>query len=93
MAVTTVDIPTTDGVADALLAVPADAGPHPGVLLYMDAFGLRPRLEEMTSRIASEGYVVLVPNVFYRSGRAPVVDLGDLSAPRTGPRSSRSWAR
>lgn len=77
----TIEIPTPDGVADALLAVPNGAGPHPGVLLYMDAFGLRPRLEEMAGRIAAEGYVVLVPNVFYRSGRAPVVDLGDLSVP------------
>lgn len=77
----TIEIPTPDGVADALLAVPNGAGPHPGVLLYMDAFGLRPRLEEMAGRIAAEGYVVLVPNAFYRSGRAPVVDLGDLSVP------------
>ena len=77
----TIDIATPDGVADALLAVPSGTGPHPGVLLYMDAFGLRPRLEEMAGRIAAEGYVVLVPNVFYRSGRAPVVDLGDLSVP------------
>lgn len=77
----TIDIPTPDGVADAILAAPADAGPHPGVLFYMDAFGLRPRLEEMAARIAGEGYVVLVPNVFYRSGRAPVVDLDDLSRP------------
>lgn len=77
----TIDIPTQDGVADALLAVPSGAGPHPGVLLYMDAFGLRPRLAEMAGRIAAAGYVVLAPNVFYRSGRAPVVDLGDLSVP------------
>lgn len=77
----TVDVATPDGVADAILAVPDDEGAHPGVLLYMDAFGLRPRLEEMARRIAAEGYVVLVPNVLYRSGRAPVVDLGDLSVP------------
>jgi carboxymethylenebutenolidase len=76
-----VDVPTPDGTADAILAVPAEGDQHPGVLVYMDAFGLRPRLEEMARRIAAEGYVVLVPNVFYRSGRAPVVDLGDLSLP------------
>jgi carboxymethylenebutenolidase len=75
---TTIDIPTADGVADSILATPLAAGPHPGVLVYMDAFGLRPRLEEMASRIAGEGYAVLVPNVFYRSGRAPVVPLGNL---------------
>jgi carboxymethylenebutenolidase len=77
----TVDIPTRDGVADAFLAEPDGKGTHPGVLLYMDAFGLRPRLEEMAGRIAEEGYVVLVPNVFYRQGRAPLLDLGDLADP------------
>jgi carboxymethylenebutenolidase len=79
--VSSVDVPTPDGIADALLAAPADGDPHPGVLLYMDAFGLRPRLEEMAGRIAEQGYVVLVPNVFYRQGRAPLIDLGDLSDP------------
>lgn len=78
---TTIDIPTADGIADAYLAVPVEDGPHPAVLVYMDAFGLRPQLQEMAARIAREGYVVLVPNVYYRSGRAPVVDLGDLSEP------------
>lgn len=78
---TVVDVPTPDGVADAILAVPDEGGLHPGVLVFMDAFGLRPRLAEMAERIATAGFVVLVPNVFYRSGRAPVVDLGDLSVP------------
>ncbi|MGN6574389.1 MAG: dienelactone hydrolase family protein [Nocardioides sp.] len=77
----TIDIPTADGTADAILAVPNGDGPWPGVLVYMDAFGPRPRLVEMAARIASEGYVVVVPNVFYRHGRAPVVDLPDLSVP------------
>lgn len=79
--ITTIDIPTADGVADCTLVTPSDAGPHPGVLLYMDAFGLRTRLQEMASQLAQAGYVVLVPNVFYRAGRAPVVELGDLTKP------------
>jgi carboxymethylenebutenolidase len=70
----TVDISTSDGTADCYLTAPEGDGHHPGVLLYMDAFGLRPRLEEMAQRIAGEGYVVLVPNVFYRAGRAPLID-------------------
>ncbi len=78
---TTVDIPTRDGVADAFLAAPQRPGTHPGVLVYMDAFGLRPRLEEMAARIAEQGYVVLVPNLFYRQGRAPLLDLSDLADP------------
>ncbi|GAA2408160.1 dienelactone hydrolase family protein [Streptomyces glaucosporus] len=74
---TSVDVPVPDGVADAHLARPDDGAPHPAVLFYMDAFGLRPRLREMADRLASAGYTVLVPNVFHRHGRAPVVDLPD----------------
>jgi carboxymethylenebutenolidase len=71
----TVDIPTQDGVADAYLTKPEEPGEYPGVLLIMDAFGLRPRIEEMADRIAARGYVVLAPNVFYRAGRAPVLEM------------------
>jgi carboxymethylenebutenolidase len=75
-----IDIPTPDGVADAYLARPQDGERHPGVLFLMDAYGLRPRIEEMADRIAARGYAVLAPNVFYRAGRAPVLpfpDMGD----------------
>src|SRR6476659_9744643 len=77
----TVEIRTADGTADAFLATPGDDGLHPAVLFYMDAFGPRPRLEEMACRIAGEGYVVLVPNVFYRRGPAPLIDTSDLMDP------------
>jgi len=45
----------------------------------MDAYGLRPRIEEMVERIAGRGYVVLAPNVFYRAGKAPVLEFPDMS--------------
>src|SRR5690349_3783273 len=76
---TMVDVPTEDGVADAYLVVPDGDGPFPGVLFYMDAFGLRPRLREMAERIAERGYAVLVPNLLYRGGRAPIADLSGLA--------------
>ncbi|SBT40946.1 dienelactone hydrolase family protein [Micromonospora auratinigra] len=79
MQTTTVDVPTTDGTADAYLVRPDGPGPFPAVLLFMDAFGLRPRLAEMATTIAERGYVVLVPNLFHRSGRAPLVDLSGLA--------------
>ncbi len=79
--ISTVDIPTADGTADAFLAAPEGNGRHPGVLLYMDAFGPRPRLEEMAAHIAAHGYVVLVPHVFYRQGRAPLIDTAALMNP------------
>jgi len=66
-----IEIPAADGTAEALVARPSSGeGPFPGVILYMDAFGLRPRIQEMAQRIADWGYVVLAPNVFYREGTA-----------------------
>jgi carboxymethylenebutenolidase len=76
-----VEISTPDGVADAYLSRPDDERPHPGVLYIMDAYGLRPTIEEMVDRIAADGYVVLAPNVFYRAGRAPVLPLPDPTDP------------
>jgi carboxymethylenebutenolidase len=73
-----IDIETKDGVADAYLARPDGEGSHPGVLLLVDAFGLRPRIEEMADRIAAQGFAVLAPNVFYRAGRAPAISLDGL---------------
>lgn len=75
-----VDIPAADGVADAYLMVP-EGGPHPGVSLFPDAFGLRDRIAEMAERIAEAGYAVLAPNLLYRGGRSPLVDLSALNDP------------
>jgi carboxymethylenebutenolidase len=74
----TVEIRTEDGVADAYLSQPDDGDARMGVLFIMDAYGLRPRIEEMVDRIAAEGYAALAPNVFYRAGRAPVLPMPDL---------------
>ena len=79
MQTTTVQVPTADGEADAYLVMPDGVGPFPGVLMFMDAFGLRPRLAEMAERIAERGYAVLVPNLFYRSARPPLVSAEELT--------------
>ncbi|MFJ3767292.1 dienelactone hydrolase family protein [Streptomyces sp. NPDC090082] len=71
----TLRIPTADGHADAFAAFPDDGERHPGVLMYADGFGIRPVLREMARELAGHGYYVLVPNVFYRHGPAPVVEL------------------
>lgn len=68
-------IPTTDGQADAFAAFPEGGERHPGVLMYSDAFGVRPVLREMAHDLAEHGYYVLVPNLYYRHGPAPVVEL------------------
>ena len=64
------DVPTPDGTAQAHVSRP-DSSPGtllPGVLFFMDAIGVRPQVAAMCDRIASWGYVVLAPNVFYREG-------------------------
>ena len=68
-------IPTADGQADALAAFPVHGEQHPGVLMYADGFGIRPVLREMARELAGHGYYVLVPNLFYRHGPAPVIEL------------------
>jgi carboxymethylenebutenolidase len=71
----TLQIPTPDGQADAFAAFPEGGGRHPGVLMYPDGFGIRPVLREMARELAGHGYYVLVPNIYYRHGPAPVTEL------------------
>ncbi|MFI0369235.1 dienelactone hydrolase family protein [Actinomadura sp. 1N219] len=81
----TLQIPTPDGQADAFVAVPDHGERHPGVLMYADAFGIRPVLREMALELAGHGYYVLVPNVFYRHGPAPLIDLPEYIGAETRP--------
>ena len=69
-----VDIKTSDGTCDAAFIHPT-TGAHPAVIIWPDAFGLRPAMRDMGKRIAAEGYSVLVPNPFYRASKAPVPGL------------------
>lgn len=78
-------ISTAHGQADAYAAFPEDGGRHPGVLMYTDGFGLRPVIHEMARRLAGHGYYVLVPNLFYRHGPAPVIDLPEHIAEKERP--------
>ena len=64
-----VDVATPDGVMDAYAARPDDARSYPLVVVFMDIWGLREELFEITRRIAREGYFCMVPNLFYREGR------------------------
>jgi carboxymethylenebutenolidase len=68
-----VTIKTPDGNADALFVYPK-TGSHPGVIIWPDAFGLRPSMRDIGRRIAAEGYSVLIPNPFYRVAKAPVFE-------------------
>ena len=66
-------IKTPDGKCHAAFIHPT-TGSHPGVLIWTDAFGLRPAMRDIGKRIAAEGYSVVVPNPFYRLAKAPVYD-------------------
>jgi carboxymethylenebutenolidase len=70
---TAVDVKTPDGTADAYVYRPTGDGTWPAVIVYPDALALRPAFRDMGRRLASYGYVTLVPNFFYRSGRSPVI--------------------
>jgi carboxymethylenebutenolidase len=61
-------IPTADGTAEGYIVTPQGAGPWPGVLLYSDIMGVRGVFLEMAQRLAAGGFLVLLPNLFYRSG-------------------------
>lgn len=70
---TDVEVKTPDGVCNAAFIHPT-SGSYPGVIIWADAFGLRPALREMGKRMAAEGYSVLVPNPYYRVTKDPGID-------------------
>ncbi|MDB5898008.1 MAG: dienelactone hydrolase family protein [Ramlibacter sp.] len=63
------DIPTADGAMNSFVVHPEEGGPHPVVLFYMDAPGKREELHDMARRLASVGYYVVLPNLYYRRAR------------------------
>jgi carboxymethylenebutenolidase len=63
-----ITITCADGACPAHVFHPAGAGPWPAVLFYMDGIGMRPALHTMAERLASAGYYVLLPDLFYRAG-------------------------
>jgi len=63
-----VSIQAKDGICKAWVLTPEGKGPWPGVVMYMDAFGIRPGMIQMANHIAEQGYVVLLPDLFYRFG-------------------------
>jgi carboxymethylenebutenolidase len=71
----TVEIATEDGTCPAALSVPDGAGPWPAVILFPDAGGMRDTVREMGARLTGLGYVVLVPDFYYRNGP---YELGDM---------------
>ncbi|WP_297509110.1 dienelactone hydrolase family protein [uncultured Caulobacter sp.] len=69
-----VTVKTPDGLADAALFHPKGKGKWPAVLVWPDIWSLRPVFRQMARRLAASGYVVLVPNLYYRAKKAPVME-------------------
>ena len=65
----TLDIATKDGAMETFICHPERGGPHPAVILLMDAPGVREELRDMARRLGTVGYYVLLPNLYYRAGR------------------------
>jgi carboxymethylenebutenolidase len=71
----TVEIETEDGTCPAALSIPDGEGPWPAVILFPDAGGMRDTMREMGERLSAMGYVVLVPDFYYRLGPYEPVDM------------------
>jgi carboxymethylenebutenolidase len=81
MSRTAVSITTRDGICPASVFTPASgAGPWPGIIFFMDGPGIRPAVWEMGQRLADYGYVVLLPDMYYRSGPYEPMVPGELFA-------------
>jgi len=73
-----VQIPTADGHSNGSLHLPDGDGPWPGVLVFPDAGGLRETFRRLGDRLASMGYVALIPDIYYRAGQWDPFDVATL---------------
>jgi carboxymethylenebutenolidase len=75
MSETKVDVKAADGTAEGFLFTPSSGtGPWPGVVYLTDIMGVRPAYHALAQRLADQGFVVVMPNVFYRGTKLPVLD-------------------
>jgi carboxymethylenebutenolidase len=83
MSRTEIEIQTDDGTCPASVFRSGSKGPWPGVLMFMDGLGYRPAMFEIADKIADHGYVVLLPDLFYRLGEYEPVDPKKLASDDT----------
>ncbi|MDP3174119.1 MAG: dienelactone hydrolase family protein [Phenylobacterium sp.] len=77
----TVDIATRDGTMTTFICHPERGGPHPVIIIYMDAPGIREELRDMARRLGTAGYYVVLPNMYYRSGEMELGPIGAEGSP------------
>jgi carboxymethylenebutenolidase len=85
----TIELETADGRCTTFIAHPDRGGPAPVILFYMDAPGIREELRDMARRIASCGYYVMLPNLYYRDG---VMEIWPIPMDPEAPERKRMFA-
>src|ERR1700748_3072418 len=76
-----IHVTTSDGQMSTFVCHPERGGPHPVILFFMDAPGIREELRDMARRLASVGYYVMLPNLYHRSNVEELgVFIGDAAA-------------
>jgi carboxymethylenebutenolidase len=83
-----IEIATKDGHTTTFISHPERGGPFPVILFYMDAPAIREELRDMARRLATSGYYVMLPNLYYRAG---VMELGPLPADPETPERKRMF--
>ena len=83
-----IEIETPAGQMTTFICHPERGGPHPAVIFYMDAPGIREELRDMARRLGTAGYYVMLPNLYYRSG---AMELGPLSPDPADPSRKRMF--
>ena len=83
-----IDIPTKDGKTTTFITHPERGGPFPVIIFYMDAPGIREELRDMARRLATSGYYVMLPNMYYRAG---VMELGPINPDPESPERKRMF--
>ena len=63
-----VDVQTPDGAMDCFVAQPDSSGPFSPIILYMDVPGIRQELQDFATRLAADGYLCVLPDLYYREG-------------------------
>jgi carboxymethylenebutenolidase len=83
-----IEIPTRDGTTTTFISHPERGGPFPVIIFYMDAPAIREELRDMARRLATSGYYVMLPNMYYRSG---VMELGPIPPDPEAPERKRMF--
>jgi carboxymethylenebutenolidase len=83
-----IEIPTRDGGVSTFISHPERGGPFPVILFYMDAPGIREELRDMARRLATSGYCVMLPSMYYRSD---VFELGPIPQDEEAPERKRMF--